>query len=34
MDYDQSLLVWHIATELLYRTETETEENHCDREFS
>ncbi|CAA7014067.1 unnamed protein product [Microthlaspi erraticum] len=34
MDYDQSLLVWHIATELLYRTELGTEDSHSDREFS
>ncbi|KAL1225980.1 hypothetical protein V5N11_025608 [Cardamine amara subsp. amara] len=34
MDYDQSLLVWHIATELLYQTEKGTKENHSDREFS
>ncbi|VVB14726.1 unnamed protein product [Arabis nemorensis] len=34
MDYDQSLLVWHIATELLYQTETESKENHSSREFS
>ncbi|KFK25862.1 hypothetical protein AALP_AA8G171900 [Arabis alpina] len=34
MDYDQSLLVWHIATELLYQTATETKENHSHREFS
>ncbi|XP_010481571.1 PREDICTED: uncharacterized protein LOC104760359 isoform X4 [Camelina sativa] len=40
MDYDQSLLVWHIATELLYQTD-ETEEVkevseacHSAREFS
>ncbi|CAF2142258.1 unnamed protein product [Brassica napus] len=26
MDYDQSLLVWHIATELLYQSEPATEE--------
>ncbi|KAG2283007.1 hypothetical protein Bca52824_054227 [Brassica carinata] len=34
MDYDQSLLVWHIATELLYQSEPATEESHSDREFS
>ncbi|ESQ39673.1 hypothetical protein EUTSA_v10000764mg [Eutrema salsugineum] len=34
MDYDQSLLVWHVATELLYQTEKGTEENHSYREFS
>uniref|UniRef100_A0A1J3EFY7 DUF4220 domain-containing protein n=1 Tax=Noccaea caerulescens TaxID=107243 RepID=A0A1J3EFY7_NOCCA len=34
MDYDQSLLVWHIATELLYQTEQGTEDSHSDREFS
>lgn len=34
MDYDQSLLVWHIATELLYQSEQATEESHSDREFS
>ncbi|XP_023642030.1 uncharacterized protein LOC111831574 isoform X2 [Capsella rubella] len=37
MDYGQSLLVWHIATELLYQTyETEkgTNANHSTREFS
>ncbi|CDY26372.1 BnaA02g23980D [Brassica napus] len=33
MDYDQSLLVWHIATELLYQSEPATEESHSDREF-
>ncbi|XP_010441715.1 PREDICTED: uncharacterized protein LOC104724856 [Camelina sativa] len=37
MDYGQSLLVWHIATELLYQTD-ETREgtnvNHSNREFS
>lgn len=34
MDYDQSLLVWHIATELLYQSEPATKESHSDREFS
>ncbi|KAG2261939.1 hypothetical protein Bca52824_069018 [Brassica carinata] len=34
MDFDQSLLVWHIATELLYQTEQGTEDNHSYREFS
>ncbi|CAH8389431.1 unnamed protein product [Eruca vesicaria subsp. sativa] len=34
MDFDQSLLVWHIATELLYQTEQVTEDNHSYREFS
>ncbi|KFK31559.1 hypothetical protein AALP_AA6G127600 [Arabis alpina] len=34
MDYDQSLLVWHIATELLFQTEVITKENHGYREFS
>ncbi|KAG7532593.1 hypothetical protein ISN45_Aa08g002660 [Arabidopsis thaliana x Arabidopsis arenosa] len=34
MDYDQSLLVWHIATELLYQTEEGTEANHSNREYS
>ncbi|CAN6855658.1 unnamed protein product [Brassica oleracea] len=33
MDYDQSLLVWHIATELLYQSEPATEESHSDHEF-
>ncbi|AED95257.1 unnamed protein product [Arabidopsis thaliana] len=34
MDYDQSLLVWHIATELLYQTKKGTKANHSAREFS
>ncbi|KAG2301791.1 hypothetical protein Bca4012_060141 [Brassica carinata] len=34
MDYDQSLLVWHIATELLYQSEKTTVDSHSDREFS
>ncbi|VVB08062.1 unnamed protein product [Arabis nemorensis] len=34
MDYDQSLLVWHVATELLYQTEADTNDNHSYREFS
>ncbi|KAG7605020.1 hypothetical protein ISN45_At05g040490 [Arabidopsis thaliana x Arabidopsis arenosa] len=33
-DYDQSILMWHIATELLYQTEEATEKNQCNREFS
>ncbi|XP_010441723.1 PREDICTED: uncharacterized protein LOC104724861 [Camelina sativa] len=33
-DYDQSILMWHIATELLYKTEKATSENECNREFS
>ncbi|EOA12888.1 hypothetical protein CARUB_v10025861mg [Capsella rubella] len=37
MDYDQSLLVWHIATELLYQTDKTkeiSEAYHSAREFS
>ncbi|KAG7536318.1 hypothetical protein ISN44_As13g002760 [Arabidopsis suecica] len=33
-DYDQSIIMWHIATELLYRTEEATEKSQCNREFS
>ncbi|CAA7033844.1 unnamed protein product [Microthlaspi erraticum] len=34
VDYDQSILVWHIATELLYHTDGGNETNHSEREFS
>ncbi|CAA7024553.1 unnamed protein product [Microthlaspi erraticum] len=34
VDYDQSILMWHIATELLYQTKEGTEENHSKRQFS
>ncbi|CAA7024556.1 unnamed protein product [Microthlaspi erraticum] len=34
VDYDRSLLLWHIATELCYQEEASTLENHKDREFS
>ncbi|KFK28578.1 hypothetical protein AALP_AA7G015200 [Arabis alpina] len=35
VDYDQSLLVWHIATELLHQTEEDTAERHVRyKEFS
>ncbi|CAH2046310.1 unnamed protein product [Thlaspi arvense] len=34
VDYDQSILMWHIATELLYHTEKVTAENHRDRKCS
>ncbi|EOA14831.1 hypothetical protein CARUB_v10028141mg [Capsella rubella] len=33
-DYDQSILMWHIATELLYQTEKATTANECNREYS
>lgn len=34
VDYDQSLLLWHIATELCYQTEPETAENCINRKLS
>ena len=34
VDYDQSILLWHIATELLYQKEEVTQSNQCNREFS
>ncbi|CAA7014046.1 unnamed protein product [Microthlaspi erraticum] len=35
VDYDQSILIWHVATELLYQTEAViSEKNLCNREFS
>ncbi|CAA7033843.1 unnamed protein product [Microthlaspi erraticum] len=34
VDYDRSLMLWHIATELCYREEASTEENCNDRELS
>ncbi|XP_010535680.1 PREDICTED: uncharacterized protein LOC104810911 [Tarenaya hassleriana] len=33
VDYDQSILLWHIATELFYQVEGATEENYSYREF-
>ncbi|KAG7536316.1 hypothetical protein ISN44_As13g002740 [Arabidopsis suecica] len=34
VDYDRSLMLWHIATELCYQEEASTKENCDDREFS
>ncbi|CAH2046305.1 unnamed protein product [Thlaspi arvense] len=34
VDYDQSILMWHIATELLYQKEEVTRKNQSHREFS
>ncbi|KFK23680.1 hypothetical protein AALP_AAs63807U000100 [Arabis alpina] len=34
VDYDQSILMWHMATELLYQTEEVTQQNQSNREFS
>ncbi|CAH2046311.1 unnamed protein product [Thlaspi arvense] len=34
VDYDRSLILWHIATELCYQEEASTKENCDDREFS
>ncbi|XP_010540150.1 PREDICTED: uncharacterized protein LOC104814000 [Tarenaya hassleriana] len=34
VDFDKSLLLWHIATEILYQEEEPTEENIAEREFS
>ncbi|EFH41502.1 hypothetical protein ARALYDRAFT_356466 [Arabidopsis lyrata subsp. lyrata] len=34
VDYDRSLMQWHIATELCYQEEASTKENCDDREFS
>ncbi|CAH2046307.1 unnamed protein product [Thlaspi arvense] len=34
VDYDRSLMLWHIATELCYQEEPSSKENHNEREFS
>ncbi|VVB08054.1 unnamed protein product [Arabis nemorensis] len=34
IDYDRSLMLWHIATELCYQEEASVGENHKEREFS
>ncbi|KAI3439673.1 C1_2 domain-containing protein [Psidium guajava] len=35
VEYDESLILWHVATDLLYSTTTNTEEsNDCHRRFS
>ncbi|KFK23681.1 hypothetical protein AALP_AAs63807U000200 [Arabis alpina] len=34
VDYDRSLMLWHIATELCYQEEASTEKNCNNREFS